>query len=170
MKAHLFKIILISLCAALLLIQELLMVIIPNVQFTMLFIFIYSKKMKLKDSLLTIFVYVLLDSIISGGFNLIYFPFMLIGWSIVPICLNTVFKKVNESMSLSFVSILFSLIYSWLFIIPGVFILKMSFLVYLQADLIWEIILCVSSFLSVLWLYNPLANVFDKLLQRQGYN
>ena len=102
-----------------------------------------------------------------GSFNFIYVPFMLIGWLIIPVLLNTVFKKVNSNILLAVLGVMFSFIYCWIYIIPNCIILQTDFFSYLIADLIWEILLASSSFITILLLYNPCSNVLDKVLKKQ---
>ena len=102
-----------------------------------------------------------------GSFNFIYVPFMLIGWLIIPVLLNTIFKKVNSNILLAVLGVMFSFIYCWIYIIPNCIILQTDFFSYLIADLIWEILLACSSFITILLLYTPCSNVLDKVLKRQ---
>ena len=120
--------------------------------------------MGLIRTLIIIFVHVILDNLVMGSFNLVYVPFMIFGWMVIPILLCTIFKKVDSNISLAFLGILFSFLYSWIYIIPNCIVLQMDFIAYLVADFIWEILLAMSSFLTILLLYNPLAKIFDKML------
>ena len=98
-----------------------------------------------------------------SSFNIMYTPWMLIGWLIIPITLCTIFKKVNSNIILAFLGVFYSFIYCWLYIIPNVMILEIDPLAYFVSDIPFELILAGSSFLSILLLYDPLSNVFDKL-------
>ena len=90
---------------------------------------------------------------------------MLFGYIIIPIVMNTIFKNVSNIYILSVLGIVFSLIYSWCFILPNVIILKINVLEYLVADIYFEILMAVSSFLSILWLYNRLVKLLDDLVK-----
>ena len=61
----------------------------------------------------------------------------------------------------SLASILYAFIYSWIFIIPNILLLKIPFSVYLIQDIPFEILLAASSFLTILWLYEPFKKVID---------
>ena len=101
---------LIAVLTGVLFVQEQLLSFIPNVQLTVFLLVIYSKKLGLvKTSIITI-IHVLLDNMIMGSFNILYLPFMLVGWLIIPIMLNTLFKKVDSNIKLAFLGILFSFI------------------------------------------------------------
>ena len=95
-----------------------------------------------------------------------YFPFMLVGLLLIPVLINTLFKKVESNITLSFLGILFSLLYCWSYIVPTLIVLEIDFVSYMAADVVWEITLAMSSFLSIL-LYNPCANVLDKVAKRE---
>ena len=45
--------------------------------------------------------------------------------------------------------------------------LEIDFVSYMAADVVWEITLAMSCFLSILLLYNPCANVLDKVAKRE---
>ena len=86
-----------SIFAVILFVQEQLLFFLPNITFTMLLIVLYSKKLGCFKTIFINLVYVLLDNLFNGSFNLLFVVFMFIGWSIVPILLNTIFKKVNNN-------------------------------------------------------------------------
>ena len=66
-----------------------------------------------------IFIHVLLDNLIMGSMNIYSIPFMFIGWFIIPLTLNTIFKKVESHISLAILGFIFSFIYCWIFIISN---------------------------------------------------
>lgn len=158
---------LIALLTVILFLQEQILSFIPNVQLTVFFFVLYSKKLDFVKTILIGIIYVILDNII-GGFNLLFLPFMLLGWLIIPMLINTIFKKVESNIYLALLGILFSLIYSWINIIPGCIMFNMDFITYLKGDLIWEITLASSSFLTILLLYNPCSKLFDRYIIKKG--
>ena len=160
------EIVLIGIFSALLFIQEQLLVSLPNIQLTVFLIILYSKSFGYKKTSLIILIYVLLDNFFIGTFNFIYFPFMLIGWSLIPIGLHTIFKKVENSTHLACLSILFSLLYSWIYIIPNSIYYNLNPFVYFISDIPFEIILCISSFITTLWLYEPCIKVLRQLIKK----
>lgn len=155
---------LIALMTTILFVQEQALTFIPNVQLTVFFLILYSKKFGLYKTSIICLIHVLLDNFVMGSFNLIYMPFMFLGWIIIPISLNTIFKRANSNIILAFLGVLFSLIYSWVYIIPNCIIMQVDLLTYLMADLIWEILLVTSSFLTILLLYEPCSKIFDKYI------
>lgn len=158
-----FDIALISLLSALLFVQEELLSFLPNIQFTVFLIVLFSKKLGLLRTTIIVIIHVILDNLYMSSFNIMYTPWMLIGWLIIPITLCTIFKKVNSNIILAFLGACYSFIYCWLYIIPNVMILEIDPLAYFVSDIPFELILAGSSFLSILLLYDPLSNVFEKL-------
>ena len=163
MKLSIKQLTLIALLAVILFVQEEVLTFLPNIQLTIFLLVLYGKKLSLKENVLIIVIHVLLDNLVMGSFNMLYMPFMLIGWLVIPISLHTIFKEVNDTIPLAFLGILFSLIYSWLYIIPNVLVLHVNFTHYLMADILFEVVLAGSSFLSILLLYEPCSKVFDHL-------
>lgn len=154
---------LIGILAGILFVLEQALVFLPNIQLTVFLIILYSKKLGFKRSIIIIILYVLLDNLVIGSFNIIFTPFMFIGWAIIPLTLCTVFKRIENNIVLALLSMLYAFLYSWIYIIPNVIVYEYSVLYYLSADILFEVILAVSSFISVLWLYKPLSNLFDKM-------
>lgn len=155
---------LIALLTTLLFVQEQALIFIPNVQLTVFLILLYSKKLGFIRTSLIVFIHVLLDNLVMGSFNLLYTPFMFVGWILIPLLMCTFFKKIESNIALAFLGILFSFLYSWAFIIPNCIVLSVDIFTYLTADIVFEIILALSSFLSILLLYNPLSKVLDRIL------
>ena len=161
---HTKDIVLIAFFAVILFVQEEIFTILPNIQLTVFLLVLYSKKLGVKRTSFIIMIHVLLDNLVLGSFHLFYVPFMFIGWILIPILLNTVFKNVEQSFQLALLGILFSLLYSWIYIIPQVLFYQVNWIGYLFADIVFEILLAASSFISILWLYDPCAKIFDRYL------
>ena len=158
---------LIAILTAILFVQEQALSFLPNFQLTVFLLVLFSKKIGFVNTIIITAIHVLLDNLVMGSFNFIYVPFMLIGWLIIPVLLNTIFKKVNSNILLAVLGVMFSFIYCWIYIIPNCIILQTDFFSYLIADVIWEILLASSSFITILLLYTPCSNVLDKVLKRQ---
>lgn len=152
---------LIALLATIIFVQEQLLAFLPNVQLTVFLLVLYSKKLGFTRSFIICLIHVVLDSLVMGGFNFLYMPFMFIGWIIIPITLNTIFKKVESNIILAFLGIVYAFVYSWVFIIPNCILLNVSFNAYFLADIIWEILLALSSFITILLLYVPCSKIFN---------
>lgn len=158
--------VLISLLSSILILQEQLLSFIPNVQLTFFLIVLYSKKLGIVKSSLIILIYVIIDNLLGGSLSLLFMPFMLMGLLLIPLSLNTIFKKVNSNLSLAILGILYSFIYSFINIIPGCIMFNLTFKEYLINDLYWEIILAINSFLTILLLYDACSKIFDRYFKR----
>ena len=145
---------LIAIFSVILFVQEQLLSFIPNVQLTVFLLVLYSKVLGFKKTALIILIHTILDNLINGSLNLMYFPFMLLGWMIIPIVITTLFRKTENSLVLGVAGIIFSFIYCWLFMIPNLIVYRKNILSYIAVDIFWEIVLAISSFLTILWLYN----------------
>lgn len=156
------EIVVLALFAALLFVQEQVLTFLPNIQLTVFLLILYSKMLGMKKTLLIILIHVLLDNLVMGSMNPLFICFMLLGWSIIPITLHIL--KVESSMKLAVLSIVFALLYSWVYIIPNVIVYEMDFMAYLMADIPFELLLAMSSFITTLWLYEPCKKVFIKYL------
>ena len=155
--------VLIALLTSIIFLQEQLLSFIPNVQLTFFLLVLYSKKLGIVKSSLIILIYVIIDNLIGGSFSLLFIPFMLIGLLLIPLSLNTIFKKVESNLSLAILGILYSFIYSFINIIPGCIMFNLTFIEYLINDLYWEIILAINSFVTILLLYNSCSKIFDNI-------
>lgn len=158
--------VIIAIFSAILFVQEEVLTFLPNIQLTVFLLILYSKMLGFNKTMMIIVIHVILDNLVLGSFNLVYTPFMLLGWALIPILLNTVFKHLKTSFELAFFAILAALLYSWVYLIPSVLIMDMNLWAYLASDLVFELILAASSFISTLWLYDPCAKAMHKLLNK----
>ena len=154
---------LIAILAAILFVQEQVFSYLPIIQLTVLLLVLYSKHLGIIKTLIIITIHVILDNLISGYFNPILVLSMIIGWSLIPILLCSVFKKVNSNISLALLGILFSFLYCWVIALPHSIVMEVDLITYLTMDIIWEFILAASSFITIVLLYKPLSKLFDKL-------
>lgn len=166
MEKNSFKtkdIVLLAMLTAILFAQEQILTFLPQFQFTILLMVLYSKCLGFLKASIIIFIHVILDNLVMGSFNIIYTPAMLIGWMMIPILSNTVFKKVNSPLGLGLCGILYAFLYSWSFIPATVIMTDTEFIPYLIADIPFEIMLALFSFLTIYWLYKPLSKVLISL-------
>ena len=169
-KITVFDIALVAILTALLFAQEQLLTNIPGVQLTVFLIILYSKVLGLTKTSIIVIIHVLLDNIFISSVSLVYTPTMLVGWLLIPITINTIFKKANSALELALLAILYSLIYSWLFVIPTYFILNVNPVHYIMSDILFEIILASFSFLTTLWLYEPCSKAMRQFLGNKTTN
>lgn len=162
------EITLIAALAAILFVQQILFSFIPNVSFTVLLLFLYSRLLGFKKTAIIIVIHVAAINILSpfGPVMPIHLPSMLIGWLIIPLFLLTVFKKVEDPFYLALIGLAHGFIYGWAYIPTSVFLLNIPFKEYFLMDIIFEVIMGVSSFVTILWLYNPLFKFLSKHLNK----
>ena len=89
---------LIAFFAAILFVQEQLLTFLPNIQLTVFLIILYCKVFGLTKTLIIVLIHTILDNIIMSSFSLYYFPFMLIGWCIIPVLVCALFKKIDNTI------------------------------------------------------------------------
>jgi hypothetical protein len=154
------RMIIIAMLTTIMLVLEQVMVILPNIQLTTLLIVLFSKHFKLKESIIMIIVYVILDSLWMGAFNLFYMIPMIIGWSVIPITIHLVFKKPINIYKLATFGMVMGFIYGWTFVPFNVFMTGVPIQAYLIADLPFQIMMGVTNFLTILWLYQPLDSIY----------
>lgn len=163
------RIIMIAILTTMMLVLEQALVIIPNVQLTTLLIVLFSMHFSFKESISMIMVYVILDSLWMGAFNLYYMLPMMMGWSFIPIMIHYVFKKPINVYYLSFFGMVMGFVYGWTFMPFNMALTGIDFKAYILADLPFQIIMAVSNYLTILWLYQPLNQLYrDFLPSRQN--
>ena len=162
------EITLIAILTTILFVQEQLLSFIPNIQLTFLLIVIYSKVLGLSKTLIIIVLHVILDTLINGSFTPLIIVPMLIGYSMVPITLQVLFKNAKIPLFLALFGIVFACLYSISFMIINVLILDIKLLTYIVADIPFTIILAMSNFLTILWLYEPLSKLLIRIIQKDN--
>ena len=165
-KLKIFDFVLIAILSSVLFVQEQVLSFLPNFQLTVFLLVLFSKKLGMLRTIIIVIIHVILDNIVMGSMSLYYTPTMLVGWLIIPITLNTIFKKIDTNINLAFLGILYSLIYSWLYLIPSSILTNVSPIAYLLGDILFEVILAMSSFISILLLYNPCARIIDIIYEK----
>lgn len=151
------KLLAISLSVAIIFSLEQVLMFLPNVQLTTLLIFIFVSFFTFKESVLMISIYVLIDNLYLGGFNVFYMMPMFIAWNLIPVAYHTVLRQTKNEYVLAFFAFGFGFIYGWIFI-PFVLIQTgmNNFIPYLIADIPFEVIMAFANFATIFWLYKPL--------------
>lgn len=155
------KITLCSMYAVILFLQEQVLSFIPNVQFSFLIVITIGAVIGLKWGSLVVLIHVIADNLIWGSVVPHVIIPMFIGWEIT-LLVGYLTRNAKQYLVIG-CGILASLIYCWLFIPFNIIFLKVSFWPYFIADIPFEIILVISTVLTLLWLYVPLK----KLLTQQ---
>lgn len=136
---------------------ELLMSWLPNIQLTFFLFILYATTMGFRRSSLIIILHTTVDSLLMG-FQVFYYIPMLVGYLLIPTVLF--FVRTKKPMVLALLSVLFSLIYSWLFVLATMLVTATPAWEYFLADIPFEILLACTSFISTLWLYKPVSKHF----------
>jgi len=156
------KMIMLAFAISILFVQEQILVFLPNIQFTVVLLIVYSSVFSKKEMFVIIFVYVFLDSMYYGGLNPFYFIPMLLAWSLIPIVHHGLLKRTRNEYVLAVFALMFGFVYGWMFI-PFHMIQTsiMNPIPYLLSDLLFEVIMGTTGFLTVLWMYGPLVRLFS---------
>ena len=160
-KLNTYDIVLTGILTAILFVQEEALTFIPNVQLTVFLIVLYSKTVGYFRTSIIVFIHVLLDNLVMGSMNVVTFVPMLIGWELIPIIICTLGRKVEKPVFLALFSIPIVLIYDFIFALFNYWILDIDLITWYTSGIIFDIVLIMSSFLSILWLYTPLKKVID---------
>jgi len=163
------EITLLAACIAILFVQEQVLTFIPNFQFTTVLIVIYSRVFGIKKTLIIISVHVLLDNMYMGSIGMpnIVIP-MLIAWTIIPLVICTIFKANNNILTLAIFGYIYGHIYGLVYVPFQALLLNIDIVKYIIADIPFEIIMGVSNFLTIIWIYDPLKTTLESLYRNQN--
>ncbi len=150
---------------AILVIQEELLVFIPQVQLTVILIIVYAHFLSYKEMVPLVIGYVILDNLIMGSFSLLYTPPMIITWLLLAIVARALRKKPDYALFI--VAVLFAFVYGWSFI-PSAMLIQsnFNFWIYVKADFIFEMGMAANSVATFLLFYRPLKELFGKLYKK----
>lgn len=153
-----------ALFAAILFVQEQLLSFLPNIQLTIFLIVLYAKVLGCMPTLCILVIHVGLDCLLNGSFTPLVMIPMLIGYMLIPINIHLFFKNVKNPLFLASFGILSAILYSLCFTVTNAIFLDISIKHYILSDIPFVLLLCASSFLSILWLYIPCYQLLKKLL------
>lgn len=162
------ELLILSMMTVILFVSEQMLAFLPNIQVTVLLIVLYSRLFGLKKTLLIVVVHTLADNLVYGSLMPMTLIPMLLGWSLIPILLNTVFKRINKTVYLALFGFFYSYLYGFLYIPFTVYFTGADFISTLILDIPFSTILGISSFLSILWLYEPLYHFVSNLIKEQN--
>ena len=151
---------------AILFVQEQLLVLVPQFQFTVVLIIVYAAIFPYKILVPLIGAYVLLDNIYMGTLNYLYFIPMLFAWIMLAVIARALRNKAFYVQVI--LAIAFGFVYGWVYlparmIEQGVGI----FWLYLKMDLPFEIMMAASNLITMLLIYQPLRLSLEKLFEHQ---
>lgn len=159
---------LVAMCAVLIFAQEQALVFLPNIQLTTLLILVFSRFFKLRSAFIMVWIYVFLDHLLMGGFSILYTPSALLAWSMIPLASHT-FLVTSRPLPLALSGFIFGFLYGWMYL-PAWMIqygMRDAWL-YLVADFPFEVIMAITNFLTILWLYEPLTQRIQIFMERRN--
>lgn len=164
------KMMMIAVSIAIVFTQEQLLVFLPNIQFTVLLLIVFSSVFSFKEMMILIIGYVLLDSMYMGGLNPFYMTPMLLGWMLIPIAYHTVLRKTTNEVLLSVFAFIFGILYGLIFIPFQVIQYGVTTLwPYLVNDIPFQLIMAFTGTITVLWMYKPLHKLLKNIvLEKQS--
>ena len=90
------KIVTLAILASVLFVQEQILAFLPNIQLTIMLVFLYSKTLKFKEVTLILIIHVCLDNLINGSFTPLVIIPMFIGYLFIPIFTNLFLKNAES--------------------------------------------------------------------------
>lgn len=151
---------------AILFVQEQLLVLVPQFQFTVVLIMVYACIFPYKILLPLVSAYVLLDNVYMGTLNYLYFIPMLFAWLLLAVVSRALRNRPFYVQVI--IGIVFGFVYGWVYlparmIEQGVGI----FWLYLKMDLPFEIMMAASNLVTILLVYQPLRFSLEKLIEHK---
>ena len=156
--------VLLALLACVLFVQEEALFFLPNIQFTFLLLICYVDCLGFRKTSLIVFAHVLLDNLVMGSLSLIVVIPMLVGY-IITILIKKAYHKDNVYIIGLFGS-LGAIVYSLSFLITNAFFLEIDIWAYFLADIPFTLILVISTYLSIIWLYKPIIKIINQQYQK----
>ncbi len=156
--------VLLALLACVLFVQEEALSFLPNIQFTFLLLICYVDCLGFRKTSLIVFAHVLLDNLVMGSLSLIVVIPMLVGY-IITILIKKAYHKDNVYI-IGLLGSLGAIVYSLSFLITNAFFLEIDILAYFLADIPFTLILVISTYLSIIWLYKPIIKIINQQYQK----
>ena len=147
-----------ALMVTIMVVQKWLLAIIPNFQFTTLLIILFFFVFGIKPTIVITILYVIVDNLYMGTFHLVYTPIMALAWLSL-ILLLLPFKKCNNIWILALIGSIHGIIYAFCYALGGIIFYQIDIIAYMLADIPFTILLIVSNFITIIWLYKPLYKV-----------
>ncbi len=162
MKFPVRRLTLTAMLTCILFVQEELLMMIPNVQLTVLLIFLYGAVCGPGYGTVIVLIHVFLDNLVMGSMTPQVMIPMTIGWEITML-LGCFAEKIKAKLWLKCVlSALGSLIYCWVFVVVNILFLQVDPIVYITADIPFEVIIAVCSIVTVMFIYEPIYKLLYK--------
>ncbi|MDX9807833.1 MAG: hypothetical protein RBS87_04630 [Acholeplasma sp.] len=155
MRIRIFDLVVMAIFTAIIFVVEQALSFIPNVQLTVFLFVLYTRLIGSKKTFFIVVVHTLLDNIYMGTLIWHLVIPMMMAWSLIPILLGTVFKKVQGVVGLTIFAFGFGFIYGIMFIPFQAYVWGYDMWLYFIYDLPFEFAMGISGALSVAILYQP---------------
>ncbi len=144
---------------------------IPNVQLTVVLLIIYTKVVGFKKTIIIVLLHTVIDNLYNGSINPFIVMPMLIGWSLIPILLSTIFRKFDSPVWMMLFAFIFGFVYGWMFIPFASYQFGINAWAYFLSDLPFEAVMGVSGAISVGLFYTPIMTFLKEqpILQKDSY-
>lgn len=144
---------------------------IPNVQLTVVLLIIYTKVVGFKKTIIIVLLHTVIDNLYNGSINPFIVMPMLIGWSLIPILLSTIFRKFDSPVWMMLFAFIFGFVYGWMFIPFTSYQFGINAWAYFLSDLPFEAVMGVSGAISVGLFYTPIMTFLKEqpILQKDSY-
>lgn len=159
MNNHIKELLIIALSTTILVVQELAFSFLPNIQLTTFLMLVYTKVYGFKKTTLIVFVYIFIDNLLFGSLMMlnIVLP-MIIAWMLIVSSFSLILRVTDKLLIYVVFAYIYGHIYGLVYVPFQAWILEVDMVVYLIADIPWEIVMGISNAVAVLWLYEPLSN------------
>lgn len=154
-----------ALMTAIIVVQKLLLAVIPNFQFSTLLLILFFYIFGTKPMLLITLLYVVVDNLWLGTFHFIYTPVMFVAWGTLLLLLIPFKKRSSNVWFLGLLGALHAIMYSFCFGFTTAMLHEIDVVAYIIADIPFTLILMISNFLTIIWLFQPLYKVMSKYYQ-----
>jgi hypothetical protein len=154
-RIRIFDLVVMAIFTAIIFVVEQALSFIPNVQLTVFLLILYTRLIGSKKTIFIVIIHTLLDNIYMGTLIWHLVVPMMFGWSLIPILLGTIFKKVQGVVGLSIFAFGFGFIYGMTFIPFQSYVWGYNMWLYFMYDLPFEFAMGISGALSVAILYQP---------------
>ena len=144
---------------AILIVQEELLTVIPNVQFTFLLIISYGATIGIIDGTLVVLVHVIVDNLVMNSFMPSVMIPMFVGLEITLI-FGYLLRNKKEWIVAIFAGIA-GFIYCMVFWGSTIIFYSVEPISYLISDIPFEVILITCNVITILFLYKPLINLIN---------
>lgn len=167
MNTH--RIVLISILSTVLIISKLTLSFIPNVHIITILLFLYTKNLGLKTTLLISFVFTTLNGLIWGFGSWIIMYFII--WSLYILIMHILMPYMVKTDYVAYLLATLGLLFGLLFSLESLFLYGFSSaLAYYLRGLPYDLIHAVSNYIIVIVSYTTLDNLLNKLLKNYPSN